>query len=142
MAYVWDKNLETGHKLIDNQHRQLVQAVNELQEANARGTAAEEITRTIDFLLGYTVKHFHDEEALQIEYGYPDYYEHVGYHREFKGQVAQLAQRLQEEGPTRELVERITPHIGDWLLHHIKSDDLKMATYIQHEDARRKGPTI
>jgi hemerythrin len=142
MAYVWDKDLETGHELIDNQHKQLVRAVNDLQVANASGKAAEEIERTIDFLLGYTVKHFHDEEALQIEYGYPDYYEHVSYHREFKGQVAQLAGRLQEEGPTRELVDEISQHIGDWLLHHIKSDDLKMATYVQQEDARRRGPTI
>jgi hemerythrin len=142
MAYVWDKNLETGHTLIDNQHKQLVRAVNDLQEANVAGKGAEEIERTIDFLLGYTIKHFKDEEALQLEYGYPDYYEHVSYHREFKRQVDQLAQRMKEEGPTRELVNEITQHIGNWLIHHIKSDDLKMASYIQHEDARRHGPTI
>jgi hemerythrin len=138
MSYVWDKDLETGHTLIDNQHKQLVQAVNDLQVANAAGKGAAEIERTIDFLLGYTIKHFRDEEALQLEYGYPDYYEHVSYHREFKGQVNQLVERLKAEGPTRELVDEVTQHIGDWLLHHIKSDDLKMAAFVQQEDARRQ----
>jgi hemerythrin len=128
---MWDKNLETGHKGIDNQHRQLVETVNTLQAANLAGKGAEEIESTMEFLIAYTIKHFQDEENLQIQYNYPDYAEHRGYHEAFKKQVGKMAQRMAEEGPRPELVEEVTQQVGDWLLNHIKGDDFKMAAYIQ-----------
>lgn len=131
MAYQWDSSLETGYEKVDNQHKQLVAALNALIEASAAGKSQEEIFTTLDFLAAYTVKHFADEEKLQVDYDYPDYLVHKRYHDEFKGVVGGMTKQIREEGPTETLIGQVTVAIGDWLLNHIKGDDFRMAAYIK-----------
>jgi hemerythrin len=138
MAYEWDKDLETGYEVIDRQHKQLVETVNRLQAAKAAGKGADEIGEIIDFLLEYTDRHFREEEALQQAYQYPDYYVHLGYHEDFRRQVAKLVERVNAEGPTSELIDETTQTVGDWLVHHIRGDDFRMAAFVQSEDRKRK----
>jgi hemerythrin len=131
MAYQWDSSLETGHEKIDNQHKQLVAALNGIIEASRQGKGSEEIFKTLDFLTGYTIMHFSTEEKLQIQYDYPDYLVHKRYHDEFKVTVTKLTKQLVEEGPTEEMVGIVTTTIGSWLLNHIKGDDFRMAAFIK-----------
>ncbi|MDR0641731.1 MAG: hemerythrin family protein [Treponema sp.] len=131
MAYQWDSSLETGYEKVDNQHRQLVAALNDLIEASAEGKSHEEIFRTLDFLTAYTIKHFADEEKLQLEFDYPDYLVHKRYHDEFKITVGEMTKQIRREGPTEALIGQVTLAIGNWLLNHIKGDDFRMAAYIK-----------
>lgn len=131
MAYQWDSSLETGYEKIDNQHKQLIAALNDIIEAARNGKGRDEIFRTLDFLTGYTIMHFADEEKLQLRYDYPDYLIHKRYHDEFKLTVKELTQRLIAEGPTEEMINLVTTSIGDWLLNHIKGDDFRMAAYVK-----------
>jgi hemerythrin len=131
MAYQWDASLETGHAKIDNQHKQLVSALNSIIEASQQGKGEEEIFKTLDFLTGYTVMHFATEEKLQVQYNYPDYLVHKRYHDEFKVTVGELTKRLQKEGPTEEMIGLVTTTVGNWLLNHIKGDDFRMAAYVK-----------
>jgi hemerythrin len=131
MAYQWDSSLETGHEKIDNQHKQLIAALNNLIEASAGGKGDQEIFKTLDFLTGYTIKHFADEEKIQVDYDYPDYLVHKRYHDEFKVTVGEMTTRIQKEGPTETLIGQVTAAIGAWLLNHIKGDDFRMAAYVK-----------
>jgi hemerythrin len=131
MAYLWNSSLETGHELIDNQHKQLVVAVNRLLDACRSGRGAAEVAATMDFLTGYTIKHFSDDEKLQEQYDYPDYLVHKRLHDDFKVVVGDLTKRLINEGPTDEIIDEVSASIGDWLVNHIKGDDFRMAAYIK-----------
>jgi hemerythrin len=131
MAYQWDASLETGHAKIDNQHKQLIEALNSIIEASQQGKGEEEIFKTLDFLTGYTVMHFSTEEKLQVQYDYPDYLVHKRYHDEFKVTVGDLTQRVIKEGPTEEMIALVTGTIGNWLLNHIKEDDFRMAACVK-----------
>ena len=131
MAYQWDASLETGHAKIDNQHKQLITALNSIIEASQQGKGKDEIFKTLDFLTGYTIMHFSTEEKLQTQYEYSDYHTHKRYHDEFKVTVGDLTQRLINEGPTEELIGTVTTTIGNWLLNHIKGDDFRMAAYVK-----------
>lgn len=131
MFYEWSSSLETGHAGIDNQHKQLVAALNALLEACRSGRGQAELERTLDFLGGYTIKHFTDEEKLQQQSNYPDYFQHRQCHEDFKPVVQNLAEELLREGPTDELVEKVYESIGDWLLEHIKGDDFRFAAYLR-----------
>jgi hemerythrin len=133
MAYQWDASLETGHEKIDNQHKQLIQALNSLIAASAEGKGQEEIFKTLDFLTGYTIKHFADEEQIQFDYDYPDYLVHKRYHNEFKEFVGDMTRQIRAEGPTETLIGQVTTAIGDWLLNHIKGDDFRMAAYVKSQ---------
>jgi hemerythrin len=134
MGYQWDSSLETGYALVDNQHKQLVQAVNDLMEASKSGKGSEAVFQTLDFLTGYTIKHFKDEETLQKKFDYPDFLNHKRIHEDFKGTVGDLTQRLRAEGPSEALVQEVSTSIGSWLLNHIKGDDFRMAAFVKAAD--------
>ena len=131
MSFTWNPALETGNAAIDNQHKQLIGALNALFDAYRNGKERQEVERTMDFLTGYAIKHFADEEALQLKYCYPDYLVHRQLHSEFKGVVQELAQALSRNGPTDDFIRTVYITVGEWLVDHIKSEDFKMAVYVQ-----------
>jgi hemerythrin len=132
--YQWDACLECGHELIDKQHKQLVSMLNEMWEAYHAGGGAEKLEQSLDFLTGYTVKHFADEEKLQIAYKYPDYYRHRQIHTEFKQTVADLREKLSREGISDALVDEVCVAMGKWFVTHIQGEDFSLAEYIKLSD--------
>lgn len=131
MAFAWTREMETGNPQIDAEHRELIQACNNLLAACAAGTGKEELARTVDLLNQYTRTHFSHEEALQEEYNYPDFANHKRYHQALMQVVDTLSKRLKEEGPTAQLVGEINKQLGGWLINHIKTEDVKVAQHIQ-----------
>jgi len=138
MAYKWDSSLETGYERVDNQHKQLVAAVNNLMDASMNGKGNAAVMETLEFLTGYAVKHFADEEQLQVQFNYPDYLYHKRIHDEFKVVVGELVGKVNNEGPTEEIIDKVSTTIGSWLLNHIKGDDFRMATFVKAADTRTK----
>ena len=136
MAYKWDSSLETGYEKVDNQHRQLVSAVNSLMEASMGGKGNQAVMETLEFLTGYAVKHFVDEEKLQVEFNYPDYLNHKRIHDDFKVLVGDLVRQVNKEGPTEVIIDKVSSIIGSWLLNHIKGDDFRMAAFVKAADAK------
>ncbi|MDR2346331.1 MAG: hemerythrin family protein [Planctomycetaceae bacterium] len=133
MAYTWSKDLETGNPLIDTQHKQLIEAVNELLAACSAGQGREKLNSTLLFLESYTSKHFSDEEKLQIQYSYPDYMNHKSLHDDFKKFVNELVMQIKKDGPTTSLISKVSFGVGDWLINHIKKEDTKVAGHIKNK---------
>jgi hemerythrin len=138
MDYTWDISLVTGHKIIDEQHKQLFAALVNLIEASSQGLGKDEIYKTLDFLSDYTVMHFKTEEELQIEYGYPDYSLHKQSHDEFKTTIYNQIYTLQKKGPEKDLIDIVVQTVGDWLTTHIKGNDIRMAAYLKSQGAIQK----
>lgn len=135
MAYDWTPDLETGNAVIDDQHKQLIRAINNLLDACSQGKGRNAMKSTTTFLYDYTSKHFADEEKLQILNQYPDYPNHKKYHEDFKKVVRDLMDQLDQEGPTIVLVGKVNSSIGGWLLNHIKKEDVKVAAHIRSKQA-------
>ena len=135
MTYKWDSSLETGHDKIDNQHRQLIAAVNNLIEASAIGKGDLAVMETLRFLIDYVIEHFSDEEALQAEFHYPDYLFHQRRHEEFKRLVGDLYDQVMNEGATEELINMVASTMGAWLISHIKREDFRMAAFVKAAEA-------
>ena len=131
MAYSWDKSLETGNTAIDAQHKSLINAINDLLAACGEGKGRGEVAKTLDFLQNYVIKHFGDEEKLQIKSNYPDYKEHRKKHEGFKEVVKEIAEEYNEKGTTIQLVAKVNTTMGRWLINHIKTEDKKVAAHIK-----------
>lgn len=131
MAYIFNKSLETGHENIDKQHKKLFEAINNLLDACSKGQGRNELEGTAKFLYEYTSIHFSDEEKLQKQVGYPDYINHKKYHEEFKNSILEIMKELQLQGPTIVLIGKVNSKIGDWLVNHIKKEDVKIAEHIK-----------
>ena len=131
--YVWTKDLETGNIMIDTQHKQLIQAINNLLEACAKGQGRIQIDETLNFLNDYISSHFKDEEMLQKKYEYPDYINHKQYHEGFKKVVKEIVEEYNKGGATIILVGKVNKSIGEWLINHIKREDKKVAQHIKNK---------
>lgn len=130
--YQFTKDLETGNGTIDMQHKQLLEAVNNLLEACSKGKGRDTIKSTLQFLHDYTVRHFNDEEVLQKKYNYPDYVNHKQYHETFKRVVSDIIKEYEKDGATIALVGKVNTNIGRWLINHIKREDVKVAAHIRN----------
>lgn len=131
MAYAFNKDLETGNKMIDEQHKELFIAINNLLEACSKGKGRTELEATLEFLNGYVAKHFGDEEKLQLATKYPDYKNHKQYHEGYKKVVADISNELKKTGPTIVLVGKVNTSIAEWLINHIKREDVKVAAHVR-----------
>lgn len=128
--YTFSADLLTGNQTIDAQHKELFKAINDLISACMKFKAGEEVNKTLDFLVSYTAKHFADEENLQMKSKYPAFGTHKILHDNFKKEVSRLAQDAKNSPTDTNLISKVTKTAGDWLLTHIKIEDLKVARHI------------
>jgi len=120
MAYLtWTNDLDTGIDVIDEQHRQIVDYINQLHDAKlARDRKA--IAKVIDDTVGYTVSHFGFEEALIEDAGYAFVRPHKRVHELFIRRISEYKQRF-ERGEN--IVDELHDLLSRWLFNHIRNDD-------------------
>lgn len=127
----WTENLALGIPQIDKQHKQLCDTVDKLYDACAHGKGTGEAMAVLDFLAGYTVRHFADEEALQRKINYPHYREHKALHDAFVKQVMDLKKDAETSGVTIPMVININHIISVWLINHITKVDMELKKYVK-----------
>jgi hemerythrin len=115
----WRPDLETGISVIDNQHRRIVDYINQLEKANRTGNRALSQS-ALDGLVDYTSTHFEFEEELLERSGYSFLGAHQKIHRTFMKRIKSFVARSESnEDVTPELLNMLKV----WLISHIKGDD-------------------
>jgi hemerythrin len=127
----WSQELETGNETVDAQHKMLFSYVNDVIGVCENDDEADKIQETLAFLIHYTVQHFQDEEALQLECGYPEYEWYKWLHEDFKEKATALAQRFTQSGSSAELCNDVKEVVVSWLMNHIRGEDKKIGEYIR-----------
>ncbi|MBK6741957.1 MAG: hemerythrin family protein [Hydrogenophilales bacterium] len=129
----WNDSFLTGITKIDEQHKVLV---NTLNEAHARlgdqptREILDDITRN---LLSYALYHFETEETLMQEHAYQEACpeesaKHHKEHRDFSQTVVNLRNGIKEG----QLVSReeLIGFLSHWLVTHILFTDQKLGAYL------------
>ncbi|MDR1134846.1 MAG: bacteriohemerythrin [Clostridiales Family XIII bacterium] len=130
-GFAWNQELETGNEEIDAQHKELFRLTSDLVDACVNDQSPTVLGAALNFLAAYTVRHFEDEERLQIEYNFPDYERHKRIHEEFKKTVGALIAEHNEKGSSDDLIHKVHSIIIHWLVQHIKGEDSKIAAHIR-----------
>ena len=128
----WVEDLEVHNSTVDGQHRQLVDALNELADAVEAGRGAEQLQLTLDFLVIYADMHFSDEENLMRNGGYPDLEPHIAQHRAFMAKAEDL--RAQAAAGFATLDVALLEFLKDWLMNHIMQQDKAFESYLPQEE--------
>ncbi len=131
----WTPDLATGVELIDEQHKQLIERMNELDRAVRFSRGVPKIIKTLDFLIEYTDFHFGTEEKNMVELDYPQYDYHHGQHAEFVNTLKNLEMDFEEEGATEALAESINTFMFNWLVNHIKTVDVQFGRFLDEKGA-------
>ncbi|GHV39619.1 hypothetical protein FACS1894187_19780 [Synergistales bacterium] len=127
----WTAELETGNEKIDAQHKELFKLASNLITDCVNGRCNAELGQALNFLASYTVRHFADEEQLQVEYGYPEYESHKALHDAFKQTVAELVAQYEAKGTSDSLGSAMSSVVVQWLIKHITQEDKKIAIHIR-----------
>ena len=114
---------------IDNQHKQLFDAVNELHDAMLKGHGKEQIQATLDRLISYAVTHFSDEEGEMRRSGYPKLTQHLTEHKALTDKVSYYRQALRA-GNLAITLEAMR-FLGQWLRSHILHEDMDFARFCE-----------
>ena len=132
MRAEFDDTLVTGNEMIDAQHKELIDKINQLLEAcEGEGSQAKvKAVKMLDYLMDYTEFHFTAEEKLQEEIGYPGLAKHIEKHNELRRTVKELQEMLEEEqAPSDIFVKQVEKNVVAWLYDHIKGFDRSVAEF-------------
>ncbi|MDD4911619.1 MAG: bacteriohemerythrin [Sideroxydans sp.] len=118
--FIWTDRLNVGIEVIDQQHRRIVEYINQLDDARSNNYSHEEIGFLINELVDYTISHFGFEESLQEEAGYPFLKAHQKVHELFTKRVADFQTR---HNNGEDVTKGLNSLLVTWLFNHIKRDD-------------------
>ena len=132
MKYEITPDLITGYEQIDNEHRQLFDAVNQLlgSFSDNKTNGKEQMNRAAAFLTNYVDKHFGHEEELQKKYEWREFEIHHKFHEEYKRQLREILGRIPDEGPDIQNMSEINVHIVR-LITHIRTMDKRLGAFLQ-----------
>jgi len=130
---VWNDEFLTGIARIDEQHRVLIDTLNEAHNRLGEAPNSElldEITRN---LLSYALYHFETEEALMQAHDYalgsPEAHEkHHTEHRVFSQTVVQMRSGIKNGQLFGR--EELISFLSHWLVNHILNTDKKLGAYL------------
>lgn len=130
----WNDSFSTGVRAMDEQHKGLVNTLNELHAAMLAGQSNGVTGKLLTALVKYTHEHFTAEEALMTRTRYPKLAAHCGKHRDLTGQVEHFVQRY-ERGEIALNLDLLM-FLRDWLLNHIQKEDRDYGPWLNQNGVR------
>jgi hemerythrin len=122
MAFLdWTDEYSVHVKSMDDQHRRLVELINQLHDAMRVGKGREVIGQVLDSVIRYTQTHFAAEERLMSANGYPALGQHKLEHESLVRQVAEIQKQVQAGKLTVSL--SVLDFLKKWLVEHIGGCD-------------------
>ena len=122
---IWSEKFEVGYKRVDDQHRELINIINDLHAAESGDLSIPEVKDRFKIILKRTVDyatyHFATEEKIMKAVHYKSFKEHISKHREFSSKV--LEEVIKYMNGEKVDMEDFIVYLRDWLFSHILGDD-------------------
>ena len=125
----WNENLSVRIPSIDEQHKVLINMINNLQDAMSSGDSRSVLGDIFDGLLDYTQKHFDYEKDLMEKNGYPATEGHLKEHDGFVEKVSDLHKQFVSSSNFMIGVD-VMKFLTDWLVNHIQGVDKEYSDYL------------
>ena len=122
----WSDELATGSPRIDRELRKLYRSAEEFQSAVLEESGKDAVARRYELFTAYLGSHFHRQEILMRENGYPRQEEHQLSHEELSRRVQELNSDDRLEFP-----EEIWDALDRWLAQHVMEYDSDLSDYLR-----------
>lgn len=123
----WNNKYNVGIAEIDEEHRKLVDLIEQLGESMENGDTKEKVSGILNELANYTIYHFTTEETLFARHSYPEASAHKSEHKGFVDKVIEFRNKF--DGGSDVVSEEILGFLYKWLINHINVSDKKYAAY-------------
>lgn len=128
LLFPWSDTYSVRIGVIDMQHKNLVNIVNELHQAMGAGQGKDKLGQVLANLIKYTQTHFATEEKFMESRGYPDYAQHKCEHDRLTATVVEFQRKFQRNEVA--LTVDIMGFLKDWLVKHIQGCDKKYVPFL------------
>jgi hemerythrin len=135
----WNDCLSVGIKKLDEQHKELIRIINSLLERENLNDHPEDIAEALDRMTKYADYHFHTEEKLMLEYGYPGHASHHSEHTAFKARTANFCIDAIAQKPA--LPRELLSYLATWLTNHILQSDMQYKAYFEEKGLAESSPS-
>lgn len=123
-----DETFSVQNATIDSQHKQLIDMINELNDAMTSRNGFEITSQILEKTLDYTYYHFQNEADLMEKFSYPEKEGHLAQHQAFKIKVATFRRRDQAHDGI--VPRELLIYLRDWLTNHILLTDKKLGAFL------------
>ncbi|MFZ5759178.1 MAG: bacteriohemerythrin [Thermodesulfobacteriota bacterium] len=113
---------------IDEQHRKIMNFINEIHAAIKKESSLEQIKKILGDMAKFVVEHFATEEKYFDRFNYPDSAKHKAIHEKLLGQVSAVITRI-TAGEDVNLIEVLT-FLKNWLQTHILIEDKQYGPFL------------
>jgi hemerythrin-like metal-binding protein len=117
-----------GDAAIDEDHRKLVDVINDLCQAMVERRGRATIGAVLTELAGYVESHFRHEERLMDQTGFPEHEAHRREHIEFIGALANFWFDLELGRNT--VVGEVLLWLRRWFTEHVRGTDQRLGAFL------------
>lgn len=129
-SIAWSEAFSVGNPLLDSDHRILIDLLVQLYDATDTGQSRDVVGSVINVLVEYVEHHFHREEALMTQIGYPEREMHIQSHRDLENRVRE-ARRRWMGGERQVLDDDLMVFLKRWLTDHILGADIAYRPWVE-----------
>lgn len=126
--FLWDDSFNVNVKQIDEQHKKLVDILNNLHDAMKLGKGRQILGNVFAELIRYSEVHFTTEEKLMSAYNYNEYDSHKLIHNGLAKKVMEFQKKFQQ-GQNIFTME-VMDFLKNWLQNHILGTDKKYGAFL------------
>jgi len=126
----WSHDYEIGISRIDLQHETFLDLVNEFQQIRLAGHDKNKLCRTLREICLYATFHFHSEENVMIDIGYPNLEAHKLHHYTLLEILSNKVLGLQIGEYDAESIEEF---LIQWFVQHVKQEDMKIGQFLKEK---------
>lgn len=137
----WNESYNIGIDVIDNQHRQILDYINALEQVKSTGDR-DRIKEVLEDLIDYTQSHFSFEENLLEQVSYQYLASHRGIHELFVKRLNDYRLKFEKGESIENDLYRL---LSKWLINHIQHDDQdyvdavrdNMLSYLRAQESKK-----
>ena len=124
---IWDENYSVGVQELDEQHKKIIQFINDLIDNPTMGVRSEELHKILQQMFDYMKDHLLYEEKLLKEKNYPDLEAHVEIHELFVDRISELSDDALSIDNT--VPVQLLSFLRNWWEHHVLEEDMKYKSF-------------
>jgi len=119
----WDSSLDVGVETMNDEHKQILDLMNEIHDRAATGETGQAMTALVERLAQVTIDHFRDEEAYMASVDFAGLASHKLIHADLLKKYTAHADAIRANGGT--VPSDFLLFLKLWLTAHIKGIDMK-----------------
>ncbi len=120
---IWEDSFSVGNEEMDQQHKKLIEMINELIERHDVENDSEVVSDVLTKMTDYIKYHFTSEEAYMKKIDFPEIVSHELEHLDFIEKTTNFC--LGTLTFDKSVYTELLAFLKEWLLNHILKSDMK-----------------